>query len=165
MSRNFTIREYRPGDEEFAADIHERVYQEEYNWGPIFSDYATHIARDFAEKGTSSGEQMWIAETETGNAGCIMLCRTDDPAVGQLRLFIVEKTYRKNGIGQALIDTLLKEAREAGYAKLILWTAHPLTDAIRCYERVGFVKTETTSNTDWSLSGDTVFELKYEMSL
>lgn len=165
MNNNFVIREYCQGDEEYVADAHERVYLEEYNWGPAFSDYAAHVAYDFSERGTSSGEKMWIAEVDGERVGCIMLCRTDNPAVGQLRLFLVEKAFRRNGIGNTLIDTLISEAKTFGYEKLILWTAHPLVEAIHCYEEKGFERVQMSSNTDWSLSGETVYELQYEMKL
>lgn len=164
MNTMYTIREYRPGDEKYVADTHTSAYRDEYNWGPAFSDYAAHIAYDFAETGVTLGEHMWIAEVDGKCVGCIMLCRTKERYTGQLRLFFVEKPYRHQGIGKALADTAMDIAKESGYQKLILWTAHPLVDAIRSYERLGFVKTESSSNTDWSLSGDLVYELKYELT-
>lgn len=163
MNTAYEIREYRPSDEKYVADAHMRIYKDEYNWGPAFSDYAGHIAYAFAETGPAPGEKLWIAETDGKQVGCIMLCKSEESNVGQLRLFLVEKAHRNQGIGQALTDTLMSEAKEAGYQKLVLWTAHPLVDAIRCYERMGFVKTESTSNTEWSLSGELVYELKYEL--
>lgn len=30
------IRDYRPGEEKYVADLHERLYAEEYGWGPVF---------------------------------------------------------------------------------------------------------------------------------
>lgn len=30
------IRDYRPGEEKYVADLHERLYAEEYGWGPAF---------------------------------------------------------------------------------------------------------------------------------
>ena len=60
-----------------------------------------------------------------------MLCETDDPSTGQLRLFAVEKSRRRQGIGRALMEALLAKAQEAGYKTLILWTAGPLEAAIR----------------------------------
>ena len=49
-----------------------------------------------------------------------MLCETDDPSTGQLRLFAVEKSRRRQGIGRALMEALLAKAQEAGYKTLIL---------------------------------------------
>lgn len=73
--------------------------------------------------------------------GCIMLCQTEEPAVGQLRLFLVEKGQRGAGVGTALVD------------------------AIRLYQKYGFHKTEQQPNTTWSLDGETVMEEKFELAL
>ena len=94
-----------------------------------------------------------------------MLCETESPQIGQLRLFLVEKAHRGSGIGTALIDTLLAKVRACGYEKLILWTASPLTDAIRLYQRYGFQKIAEQPNTSWSLIGETVMEEEYELTL
>ena len=117
------IRPYRPGEENYVADLHKRLYSEEYGWGPEFIRYAVHIAEDFAEKERSDREAMYVAEEDGCPVGSIMLCGTDDPAVGQLRLFAVEKAYRCRGIGAALLQTAIEKAKSAGYTKLILWTA------------------------------------------
>ena len=94
-----------------------------------------------------------------------MLCETDDSDIGQLRLFAVEKDYRKFGIGSALIHAFISKAKDAGYRKIILWTASPLTAAIRHYEKLGFVAVESIENHTWSTDGSTVKEVKMEMSL
>ena len=46
-----------------------------------------------------------------------------------------------------------------------LWTASPLVDAIRLYQKYGFHKTEQQPNTTWSLDGETVMEEKFELAL
>lgn len=56
-------------------------------------------------------------------------------------------------------------ARACGYQRLILWTASPLVDAIRLYQKYGFHKTEQQPNTTWSLDGETVMEEKFELAL
>lgn len=49
--------------------------------------------------------------------------------------------------------------------EIILWTARPLKKAIRQYERIGFRSVEEKENTEWSLDGKTVFEVKMEMNI
>ena len=98
-------------------------------------------------------------------AGSVMLCGTEDPSVGQLRLFAVEKNRRRQGIGRALMEALLAKAEEVGYETLILWTAGPLEAAIRQYERFGFRITETVENRTWRPDGEPVLEIKMEKTL
>ena len=94
--------------------------------GPAFVTYAKEIAVDFPKRLASDRKGLWIAEAEGEPAGSVMLCGTEDPSVGQLRLFAVEKKRRRQGIGRALMEALLARAEEVGYKRLILWTAGPL---------------------------------------
>lgn len=159
------IRTYRPGEEKYVADLHERLYAEEYGWGPAFVTYAKEIALDFPRRPENGREGLWIAEVEGEPAGSVMLCETDDPSTGQLRLFAVEKSCRRQGIGRALMEALLAKAQEAGYKTLILWTAGPLEAAIRQYERFGFRVVETAENRTWRPDGEPVVEIKMEKTL
>lgn len=159
------IRPYRPGEERYVAELHKRLYSEEYAWGPSFTDYAAKIALDFAKKEKNEKEELFVAERNGNLAGCIMLCQTDDPAVGQLRLFAVEKAYRRYGIGSALIRTVMDKVKAAGYQKVILWTASPLAAAIRHYEKLGFKAVESVENTTWATDGSPLREIKMELSL
>ncbi len=159
------VRPYQRGEEEYVAQVHRRIYSEEYRWGKSFTDYAEQIALRFPERGADPREELWIAEADGHPVGSIMLCRTEEEGVGQLRLFLVEKAYRRRGIGASLTGVLLQKAREIGCRELILWTASPLTDAIRQYERLGFREEERVDNRDWSLDGETVQEVLMRMPL
>lgn len=97
--------------------------------------------------------------------GCIMLCQTDVPEIGQLRLFAVEKEYRRYGVGTALINAFMEKAKSVGYQKLVLWTASPLTAAIHHYEKIGFQITESVENHTWSTNGETLDEIKMEIDM
>ena len=159
------IRTYRSGEEQYVADLHERLYTEEYGWGPAFVTYAKKIAIDFPRRPVGEREGLWIAEAEGEPAGSVMLRETEDPSVGQLRLFAVEKNRRRQGIGRALMETLLAKVEEVGYKTLILWTAGPLEAAIRQYERFGFRIVETAENRTWRPDGELVLEIKMEKAL
>lgn len=74
------IRTYRPGEEKYVADLHERLYAEEYGWGPAFVTYAKEIALDFPRRPENGREGLWIAAVEGEPAGSVMLCETDDPS-------------------------------------------------------------------------------------
>lgn len=161
----YTIRAYQPGEERYVAELHKRLYADEYAWGPAFLDYAADVALQFAAKEPNDREELFVAEQNEQLRGCIMLCQTEDPTVGQLRLFAVEKNCRGMGIGRALTAALLDKAVRAGYQKLILWTAGPLTAAIRQYERLGFRAVDSVENTTWSTDGTPVREIKMELDM
>ena len=162
---NFKIRPYKQGEEQYVADLHKKLYSNEYSWGPSFTDYAMKIAIEFAKEEKNDKEELLVAEYVGALAGCIMLCQTDDADVGQLRLFAVEKEYRCYGIGSALIEAFMNKAKEAGYKKIILWTASPLTAAIRHYEKLGFKAVDSVKNTAWNTDGDSLDEIKMELIL
>jgi len=162
---DYVVRPYRKGEEEYVADAHRRIYSGEYRWGESFTKYAAQIALDYANTPHSDREELWIAEAEGKPVGYIMLCETEDPSVGQLRLFLVEKEYRRFGIGRALTNALMDRVKESGYSELMLWTAGPLKDAIRHYEKLGFHVVEETENLDWSLDGEPVTEIKMTKDL
>ena len=161
----YIIRPYRQGEEEFVAQLHKQLYTEEYSWGPDFIDYAVNIPREFAKKKKNSKEELFVADSGGQLLGCIMLCQSEEASTGQLRLFAVEKNYRGHGIANALINAFMDKARSAGYKKLMLWTASPLSAAIHHYEKLGFHEVERLENTTWHTSGDTLFEIKMEMDI
>ena len=162
---NFMIRPYQRGEEQYVADLHKKLYSEEYSWGPSFTDYAVKIALDFAKKEKSEKEELFVAETNGVLIGCVMLCETDDAKIGQLRLFAVEKEYHRYGVGTALINTFMEKAKSVGYQKLVLWTASPLSAAIHHYEKIGFQITGAVENHTWSTNGERLVEIKMEMDI
>lgn len=162
---SYVVRESQPGDATYVADLHRRLYSEEYEWGPAFIAYAEKIALDFELRPKNDKEALWIVEEEPQGqrVGSIMLCATDDPEVGQLRLLAVEKAHRRHGLGRKLVNVLLEKARALGYKKIILWTAAPLDSAIRQYERFGFKVVELSENNTWRTDGGKITEIKMEL--
>lgn len=156
----FVVRPYGKGEEAYVAEAHKRIYEEEYGWGPAFTDYAMRIALQFPNREHTDKEGLWVAEAEGKLIGCIMLCQAEEPQTGQLRLFLVEKNYRRYGVGTALLTALMKQVQAVGYTRLILWTASPLADAIKQYEKLGFHCAEEVVNTDWNPGGEPIYEIK-----
>ena len=85
-------------------------------------------------------------------AGCLLLGRVEDTVVGGVgmrpmdtgicemkRLFIRQK-WRGQGYGRRLAEAIIKEAREAGYAKMRLDTLARLMEALELYGSMGFVE-------------------------
>ena len=107
---NYVVRAFKPSEEQYVADLHERLYSGEYAWGPGFIDYARKIALEFPKRRSPDTDELWVATDERDRpVGSIMLCATDDPKVGQLRLFAVEEICRRQGIGGKLMGHCLKK--------------------------------------------------------
>jgi GNAT superfamily N-acetyltransferase len=63
-----------------------------------------------------------------------------DAGTSGLRAMAVDPHYRGAGLGRSLVDACVLRSRAVGSAALALHTATWLADAIRLYERCGFVR-------------------------
>jgi ribosomal protein S18 acetylase RimI-like enzyme len=94
-----------------------------------------------------------------GPQGCILIAYLDNEPAGYialqpLKLFDSRNNYvcemkrlyvkphlRRNKVGEELVKSLLKEAKEKGYQKMVLDTLERLHQAINLYKRYGFQNT------------------------
>lgn len=83
------------------ADLHRRLCEEEYDWGPAFVDYAVQIALDFAKKPVSDRAALWIAMLDGAPKGSIMLCETEEPRWGNCGF--LPSTKRRGARGSAAL--------------------------------------------------------------
>ena len=158
------IRTFRPGDEEYVATAHVRIYVGEFGFNPKFSEYVVKIARGFAAAPKKEREELWIAEDDGKPVGCILLLETEDPAIGQIRQFLVEKEYRGRGIGGMLTDAVMAKAKECRYQKLILQTGDLQEIARAHYAHMGFHMVKKWPN-EWTTDGKVHYDEEWEMSL
>lgn len=160
----YIIRPYKPGEEHYVAGAHERIYHNCFGWGDNFSRYAKKVVYDFADAPRREHAEMWIAEAEGKPVGSIMLQETEE-GVGQLRLFLLEPEYQHGGIGIALWRTAMDTAKAWGLKHLFLETAEPCTDARRIYAKEGFVISDRSLASDWTLDGSPVYEERWDLDL
>lgn len=130
-----------PGDYGRMVARHGEIYAQEYGWNEEFEGLVATIVGGFASGHDPRCEALWIAELDGTAAGWILCVRRDE-RTAQLRCLLVEPSARGAGIGSMLIDECVRFARQAGYARIVLWTNDVLVDARRLYERAGFVLAE-----------------------
>jgi putative acetyltransferase len=84
---------------------------------------------------------FWSAWLGPEIAGCGALKRLDAQR-GELKSMRVADKYLRRGVGRALLDFLMREARARGMTSLWLETgsAPPFAPALRLYEGAGFVR-------------------------
>uniref|UniRef100_A0A8C9URN7 N-acetyltransferase domain-containing protein n=1 Tax=Spermophilus dauricus TaxID=99837 RepID=A0A8C9URN7_SPEDA len=88
---------------------------------------------------------FWVAESGGQVAGIVGALPVEDSPPGrkQLQLFhlSVALEHRGEGLGKALVMTVLQFARAQGYSEVVLETSIVQQDALTLYLRMGFQKT------------------------
>ena len=128
-----------------AAQLaHVRTLFEEYwasfGFTPCFQNFGEELTRLPGDYAPPSG-RLALATVEGEPAGCAALRRFDDSRCEAKRLY-VRPQFRGIGLGRALLEWIIAEARRAGYSEIVGDTMPVMQEALAMYERKGFVRTE-----------------------
>ncbi len=142
------LRGHRPGDIGWVVSRHGALYAEEFGFNHRLEAMAAQVAGEFLASHDPARERCWIAEAEGVRMGSVFLVRkTDDLA--KLRLLLVEPAARGLGIGKALVEACIAEARAVGYRRMTLWTNDILTAARGIYRAAGFRLVSSAPHTEF----------------
>lgn len=83
------------------------------------------------------GGQLLLAHLGDKPAGCVALRRIDAQACEMKRMFLYPQ-YHGKGIGRALGEAIIRDARAAGYAVMRLDTSVRQSEAQALYAKLGF---------------------------
>ncbi|MBV2159010.1 MarR family transcriptional regulator [Achromobacter denitrificans] len=133
----YLLRDPLPGDMGLVVANQAMVYAREYGWNAEYEALVAEIVAKFIREFDRSRERCWIAEKDGRMVGSVFVVRQDD-TTAKLRLLYVDASARGLGIGRRLVDECLRFAKQAGYARMMLWTNSVLADARRIYEKAGF---------------------------
>jgi putative acetyltransferase len=82
--------------------------------------------------------RLLLAECEGQLAGCIALHRLGSQVCEMKRLYL-RPAFRGKGLGRALAERIITEARQVGYQRMRLDTVEPvMKDAVALYRKLGF---------------------------
>lgn len=87
---------------------------------------------------------FWVVEAHGEVIGTVALQPSRDPQVIELQKLYVAQAMRRNGLGGFLCHLVEREARRRGAQAIELWSDVKLLDAHRRYERLGYVRGETS---------------------
>lgn len=131
------IREHRPGDLGWVIGAHARLYAQDYGWSAEFESFVAEIAIGFLRDFQPGRERGFIAELDGEPVGSAFVMR-DSNEVAKLRMVLVEPRARGLGLGRRLVREAIAFARQAGYARMVLWTNDILHAARAIYVAEGF---------------------------
>jgi putative acetyltransferase len=82
--------------------------------------------------------RLLLAEYEGQPAGCVALHKLDHGICEMKRLYL-RSQFRGKGLGRALAERIIAEARQIGYRRMRLDTVGPMMkDAVAMYRKIGF---------------------------
>ncbi|MFN0139961.1 MAG: GNAT family N-acetyltransferase [Pyrinomonadaceae bacterium] len=116
-----------------------REYEAELDLDLCFQGFEAELATLPGKYAPPDG-RLLLAYSDDKLAGCIAMRKLEDGVCEMKRLFVRDK-FRGQKIGIALIERVINDAREIGYAKMRLDTSTlKMKKAISLYESYGFVE-------------------------
>ena len=85
--------------------------------------------------------RLLLVEYEDELAGCVALHKLE-PGICEMKRLYLRPQFRGKGLGRALADHIIAEARQIGYKRMRLDTVEPvMKDAVGMYRKLGFQET------------------------
>ena len=127
-----------------AAQVAEvrRLFEEYWNsfgFTPCFQHFDQELA-SLPGSYAPPGGRLALALADGAVAGCVALRRFDAERCEAKRLY-VRPGFRRRGLGRALLDWVIGEARSAGYREMVGDTMPVMAQALEMYDRRGFART------------------------
>jgi predicted N-acetyltransferase YhbS len=122
---SLTILPEKPNDADAIERLHERTF------GPGRFVLSAYRLREHVDHVLELSFTAWIGTLLVGSVRQLPICIGDTPAL-MLGPLTVEPPFRKRGVGRALLDRALADAKKAGHRIVILVGDEPY------YSRVGF---------------------------
>ena len=156
-------RELRPGDLGEILAFHGRIYSREYGVDGRFEAMVASSIAECAGRGwPGERERVWIVERDGAFAGCLGLTAEGD--TGTVRWFVLDPSVRGKGLGRRLLDELISEAEELGFARLRLETFSLLRAAAHLYHSHGFEVVEESTRPRWGRESITYQHYELELA-
>ena len=116
-------------------------YAESLGFSLCFQNFDRELAGLPGDYAPPDG-RLLVAEYRSQLAGCVALHKLEAGICEMKRLYL-RPQLRGRGVGRALAESVIAEARTIGYRKMRLDTVAPvMPNAVAMYRRLGFVEIE-----------------------
>ena len=113
-----------------------REYADSLGVDLCFQDFEKELAGLPGDYAPPDG-RLYLAFVGEQPAGCVGLRKIAGGASEMKRLY-VRPLFRGQGVGRQLVLTLIKDARELGYSRMLLDTLPSMKRALELYRAMGF---------------------------
>jgi putative acetyltransferase len=112
-------------------------YAQSLGFDLCFQNFDLELAGLPGDYGPPEG-RLFLAEWEGQLAACVALHKLDSAMCEMKRLYL-RPQFRGHGLGRALAERIIAEARQIGYQRMRLDTVEPvMKDAVAMYRKLGF---------------------------
>lgn len=111
-------------------------YWASFGFTPCFQNFGDEV-KGLPGAYAPPGGRLALATIDDEPAGCVALKRFDERH-GEAKRLYVRPLHRGTGLGRALLDWVIAEARAAGYREMVGDTMPVMEQALEMYRRMGF---------------------------
>lgn len=108
-----------------------------------FQNFTTELSTLPGKYAPPTGALLLAKFTSTNEAiGCVAVRPLESAGVCEMKRLYVSPAGRGTGVGRALAEAVIAEAKELGYASMVLDTLASLRPALELYKALGFREIE-----------------------
>ncbi|MFH2218840.1 MAG: GNAT family N-acetyltransferase [Pseudomonadota bacterium] len=145
------------------TELHAVYYHQEWGFGQFFEVKVAGELSAFLERFDETRDGFWTACLNGRVEGSIVIDGANAESEGaHLRWFILSPEVRGRGLGNRLMDTVLRFCRDLNYARVYLWTFEGLHAARHLYEKFGFELVAQHEGNQW---GTRAIEQKFLLEI
>jgi len=139
------VRKFAPDEWRVYRDLRLRALQESPDaFGSTFAQEVRRTDDDWASRlsrGARSSRDLPLVAEVNGKASGLAWARIEEdaPDIAHLHQMWVAPDRRRQGVGRALLEAVVGWARSAGAHVVVLDVTSGNSEAVRLYERAGFV--------------------------